>query len=173
MRVFELFCRAVDRIAGLLIAAVTALVVASAVGRYGFAGPIPGAYDIARLLIGACIMWGFAAVGYRGGHISVDILAEMLPRRARRIIDILATSAMLGFILLLAWKMAGRVTSARASGEVTFDINLPVWPFLALIWAGVLASIVTVAVRIWLLATGRIDFDRTETERIAAGGARE
>jgi TRAP-type C4-dicarboxylate transport system permease small subunit len=173
VRFFEIFCRTVDRIAGILIALVTVLVVASVIGRYGFASPIPGAYDIARLLIGACIMWGFAAVGYRGGHISVDIVFELLSNRGRRIMDIFAWTVLLIFVVALAWKMSGRVLSARASGEATFDIALPIWPFLALVWSGVAASIVTVSVRIVLLALGRVDFEPTETQRVLAEGVKE
>lgn len=168
-RFFELFCLTVDRIAGLLIAAVTVLVVASAAGRYIFTTPIPDAFDISRLMIGACVIWGFAAVGYRGGHISVDVFVEMMGVRARRIVDIIAWSVVLLFVVLLCWKMFGRVNSAFASGETTFDLRLPIWPFLGVIWAGTAASIVTVSVRIVLLMTGRISFELTETERLAHG----
>lgn len=152
---FELFCRAIERIAGVLIAAATILVVASAVGRYGFTRPVPDAFDISRLMLGACIMWGFAVVGYRGGHISVDLLVEVLGPRARRWIDVIAWAFVMIFVILLSWKMLARVLSAWRSNEATFDLNLPVWPFLALIWAGSLASVVTVGLRLLLLATGR------------------
>ncbi len=164
-RFFELFCLTVERIAGVLIAAVTILVVASAVGRYGFTKPIPDAFDISRLMIGACIMWGFAAVGYRGGHIAVDLVAETLSLRARRWLDVLAWSFLLFFVILLAWKMYDRVASALRSHETTFDLRIPVWPFLGLIWLGVVASIVTVSVRLVLLITGRAQAMPTEMER--------
>lgn len=168
-RFFEHFCRAVDRIAGVLIAAVTLLVVASAVGRYGLAKPIPDAFDISRLMIGACIIWGFAAVGYRGGHITVDLLAETLGPRGRRWLDAVSWTFLLLFVLLLSWKMLDRVASAWRSNEATFDLRIPVWPFLALIWLGVLAAIVTVSVRLVFLVTDRVDAASGEMERSGNG----
>ncbi len=156
-KLMDIFCRSVDLIAGILIGIATLVVVVSVVARYLFASPIPGAYDIARLLIGACIMWGFAAIGFKGGHITVDLLFEWLSARGRRLLNLFSGMILLSFVILLTWKMLARVLSARASGEATFDIGLPLWPFLALIWAAVVASTITVSIRLWLLATSKGD----------------
>ncbi|RVV98112.1 TRAP transporter small permease [Mesobaculum littorinae] len=154
IRTLERICQAVEVIAGLLLGAVTLLVVASAVGRYLFAAPVPDAFDISRLMIGACIMWGFASVGYRGTHIKVDLFVEMVGPRIRRWVDFFAWAVLLVFVVLLTWKMLGRVESAFASNESTFDLRLPVWPVMTLIWIGTAFSIFTVAVRMFLIAAG-------------------
>jgi TRAP-type C4-dicarboxylate transport system permease small subunit len=127
----------------------------SAIGRYVFAAPIPDGFDIARLLLGVAILWGFACVGYRGSHIRVDLFAELLPATLRRWLDIFAWLLLLGFTVLLAWKLFERVGSAYASNESTFDLRLPVWPFMLLIWLGVLASVVTILARIVVLITDK------------------
>lgn len=169
IRFVEAFCRSVDKVAGLLLALVTILIVASAIGRYLLAAPIPDAFDLSRFLIGACIMWGFASIGYRGGHINVDLFVEMMPRRWRRRVDVFAWSILLVFVVLLSWKMAERVASAYASNEATFDLQLPAWPFLGLIWLGAVASIGTVSVTIFLLATGRGSIEHSEMEALTSG----
>ncbi len=87
---------------------ITVLVVVSAAGRYLFAWPIPDAFDLSRLLLGAAIMWGFATVGYRGTHIKVDFVAEMLGPRTRRVIDPFAWTVLLFFTCLLTWKLFQR-----------------------------------------------------------------
>jgi TRAP-type C4-dicarboxylate transport system permease small subunit len=144
----------IERIAGLFLAVITVLVFASAIGRYVFAAPIPDAFDIARLMLGVAMLWGFASVGYRGAHIRVDLVAELLPARARLWLDVGASLVLLLFTLLLAWMLLGRVESAFASNESTFDLRLPVWPWLALIWLGVLASAFTVTTRVVLMLLG-------------------
>jgi len=154
-RIIETFCDAVDRVAGTLIALVTLLIVASAFGRYLLAMPIPDAFDISRFLLGACMMWGFAAVGWRGGHIAVDLFTAPLSDRARRWIEVFAWTVLLVFVALLVWRMYGRVFNAWRSNESTFDLRLPIWPMLAVIWLGAVASLGTVAARIFMLATGR------------------
>lgn len=138
----------IEYAAGILLGAITILVVASAIGRYLLSTPIPDAFDLSRLLIGAAIMWGFASVGFRGSHIKVDLLAEMLPAKARRIVDAIAWAVLLAFTCVLAWKLKDRTLGAMASGEATFDLRIPSWYFYALILAGVTVSILTTAVRL-------------------------
>ncbi len=145
----------VEKIAGLFLAAITLLVFVSAIGRYAFAAPIPDSFDLSRLLLGVVILWGFASVGYRGAHIKVDLVAELLPARARRGLDLLGASVLLLFTVLLAWKLADRLESAFASHEATMDLRLPVWPWLAVIWLGVVASVFTISARIVLLLRPR------------------
>jgi TRAP-type C4-dicarboxylate transport system permease small subunit len=144
----------VETIAGLLLAAITVLVFVSAIGRYAFAAPIPDAFDVARLMLGVAMLWGFASVGYRGAHIKVDLVAELLPARIRAWLDVVAQLVLLLFTVLLAWMLLGRVESAFASNESTFDLRLPVWPWLAAIWLGVLASAFTITSRIVLMLLG-------------------
>ncbi|MCB1410881.1 MAG: TRAP transporter small permease [Rhodobacter sp.] len=153
-RFFDLFCRGVEWIAAILLGSVTALVVVSTLGRYLFAMPVPDSFDISRLVLGACLAWGFAVIGLRGGHIQVDLVAESLGPRLRRAVDALAWAALLVFAILLVWKTWGRVLSAQASGETTFDLRLPLWPFLALIWAGLAASCVTISAKLLRILTG-------------------
>jgi TRAP-type C4-dicarboxylate transport system permease small subunit len=125
----------------------------SAIGRYVFAAPIPDGFDIARLMLGVAILWGFASVGYRGSHIKVDLIADLLPRRLRRWLDIVAWLLLLGFTILLAWKLFERADSAYLSNESSFDLRLPVWPFMLVMWLGVVASVITILARIVLLLT--------------------
>ncbi len=145
----------VETIAGLFLAAITLLVFVSALGRYVFAAPIPDAFDVSRLLLGVVILWGFASVGYRGAHIKVDLVAELLSARARRGLDLLGALVLLLFTVLLAWKLGDRLESAFASHEATMDLRLPVWPWLGMIWLGVVASVVTIAARILLMLRSR------------------
>jgi C4-dicarboxylate transporter, DctQ subunit len=162
IRVLERFCEIVEKVAALLLGAVTILIVVSTIGRYGFSYPIPDAFDLSRLLIAACIMWGFASVGYRGGHIMVDMFAEMMPARIRRYVDIFSWSVLLLLVVLMTWKIFERVLSAMRSNEATFDLRILVWPILLLIWIGVATSMVTISVRIYLLIVGKGELESSD-----------
>ncbi len=168
VKILERFCMIVEMVAGLLLGLCTILIVAAAIGRYAFTYNIPDSFDVSRLLIGACIMWGFASVGYRGGHITVDIFVEMLPERARRWVELLAWLVLLFFVILLTWKMFNRVDSAMRSNEATFDLRLPVWPLMGLIWLGTAISMLTITVRLFLLAIGKAvpEFEREAAQKV-------
>ncbi|RAH98855.1 TRAP transporter small permease [Acuticoccus sediminis] len=162
VRFLERFCAGTEAVAGLLLALVTVLIVVSAVGRYLFAVPVPDSFDLSRLLIGAAVMWGFAALGFRGSHIKVEIFAEALPRPVRRVVDAFAWTLVLVFVVLLAWKMFARVDRAYSGGEATFDLRLVVWPLLGVIWLGAAAAVLTVAARLGLIILRGDTLDHAE-----------
>lgn len=162
-RILERISHGIEIVAGVIMGLVTLLVVASATGRYLFAYPLPDAFDMSRLLLGAAVMWGFASVGYRGSHIKVDILAEHLPAGPRRWIDTFAWSVLLLFTVLLAWKMYLRVASAAASNESTMDLRLHAWPMMGLIWLGVVVSLPAILARLILIVTGRGTLDHYDS----------
>ncbi|MGX1097053.1 TRAP transporter small permease [Amorphus sp. MBR-141] len=153
-RNLERFSKGVDVIAGICLGVVTLLVFVSAIGRYLFSFPIPDSFDLSRLLLGVAVMWGLASIGFRGGHIAVDILAQVVPARVGRMMEAFGWAVLLVFTIALAYKLFERVDSAYNSYESTFDLRWPVWPWLALAWAGVVVSIFTVAARLLYLLTG-------------------
>ena len=161
--ILERISHGIEIVAGIIMGLVTILVVASATGRYLFAYPLPDAFDMSRLLLGAAIMWGFASVGYRGSHIKVDLLAEHLPAGPRRWIDAFSWTLLLIFTVLLAWKMFGRVSSAAVSNESTMDLRLPAWPMMGFIWLGVVVSLPAILARLILIVTGRGTLDPYES----------
>ncbi|MFC0200499.1 TRAP transporter small permease [Paracoccus rhizosphaerae] len=149
---------AVETVAALCLAVVTVIVFASALGRYLFSTPIPDAFDISRILLGLALAWGYAVLGFRGGHICVDLLAETLPSRGRQLVEVFAQAALLIFTAALAWKMFGRVVSAYGSREATFDLRIPTWPLIGGVWLGLaVAVLTTLAGLLWLLAGKRMD----------------
>jgi hypothetical protein len=52
---------------------------------------------------------------------------------------------LLVFTVLLAYQSYFRLSSAYASNEATFDLQIPVWPFIGLIWLGFASAVVTTA----------------------------
>lgn len=156
----------IERVAGVMLGVATLLIVLSAVGRYGFARPLPDAFDLSRLILGIAIAWGFASLGYHGSHIKVDLLAHGLPLVLRRVMNAFAWAVLLGFTVLLCWKIGERVQSAVAGGDVTMDLRLPHWVFFLAIWLGMLAALFTTGLRLWLIAArgrGLGEYDGIET----------
>jgi TRAP-type C4-dicarboxylate transport system permease small subunit len=139
----------IERAAGSLLALVTALTFVSVVLRYIFNWAIPDSYDLGRNLLGILIFWGIAVAGYRGAHITVDLLWNALPRRAQgqlgRVLDLVLALAMGA----LAWAMALKLRDTWASGETSYDLNLPLWPFQALAWVGFAVGFVLALLRLF------------------------
>jgi TRAP-type C4-dicarboxylate transport system permease small subunit len=138
----------VERVAGALLAIVTALTFVSVVLRYLFGWSIPDAYDLSRNFLGILIFWGIAVTSFRAEHITVDLLWSQLPPRGRRGLDVLATLFTLGCMAAFVAAMLRKVLDERASAEETYDLHLKVWPFYALAWIGIALSVLLLVVRL-------------------------
>src|SRR5271156_426710 len=103
--------------------------------RKFFGLTIPDYYDFGRLLLGILIFWGIAATSYRGTHITVDLVWGAVGPRQKRFIDIFATLVLLFVVTMQTWTLFDKVRSTYADHVMTFDLNLPTWPFFAVAWA--------------------------------------
>lgn len=160
--------RLIGRVEGCAAAAlmfITALTFTSVFTRYVFVAPIPDAFDISRLMMGIMIAWGIATCGFRDDHIQMDALWSVLGRGGRRILDLFATSASLLFMALFTWVLARRVWIVYETGEKTFDVGMPIWPFYLVAWIGIAMAAVLLVARIWILARRR-DIARSSPEEL-------
>lgn len=147
--------RAVDAIevtAACFLAAVGALTFVSVILRYVFTWAIPDTYDISRLLLAILIFWGMAGTGYRGEHITVDLLWGAFGPRLRRALDVFANLVTLFAMTVFAWMMWRKVFDTRADNVLTFDLRQPVWIYYLVAWLGLAASVALVALRVYRLA---------------------
>ncbi|TKT76128.1 TRAP transporter small permease [Aquamicrobium sp. LC103] len=131
---------AIEAVAGLTLAAVAVLIFLTAVLRYAFSVNLPDGFDFARYLQGIAILWGMTVATYRAGHISVDVVWEVSRPAVRRAIDIFAAVLTAGFFCVFAWALFNRLPSVIASGEVTADLRVVVWPFFLTAICGVAAT---------------------------------
>jgi TRAP-type C4-dicarboxylate transport system permease small subunit len=142
------FATSAERIAGLFLAVVTVLTFATVVLRYGFSYSIPDSYDLSRNFLGILTFWGIAMTGFRGEHITVDLVWGALPPFGKRVLDLLSTVFTLLCMAVFAYAMATKVLGTRNSGETTYDLNLPLWPFYGLAWAGLAISVLLLVLRL-------------------------
>jgi TRAP-type C4-dicarboxylate transport system permease small subunit len=146
--------RLVELAAGWFLAAVTAITFVSVALRYVFSWSIPDGFDIGRNLLGILIFWGIALTGWRGDHITVDLVWSALGRRARYTVDIFADLVTLAAMTVFAWMTVDKVFATAASNLRTFDLRLPVWGFYAVAALGTAAAVLLLALRLFRLVAG-------------------
>ncbi|HVZ53118.1 MAG TPA: TRAP transporter small permease [Pseudolabrys sp.] len=129
------------------LAVVTLLTFVSVILRYFFSWAIPDSYDFTRLLLGIVIFWGIAVAGYRGDHISVDLLWGAAPPWAKRAMDVFAALVTLVAMIALTWMFAEKVIDTRADNVGTFDLRQPVWIYYLVAWVGLASSVLLMALR--------------------------
>jgi TRAP-type C4-dicarboxylate transport system permease small subunit len=137
-----------DAAAAIFLLVITVLTFTAVLIRYVFQVPFPGSFDVSRLLLGVAILWGIAVGAYRGSHITVDILWQSMPRPLQRLMDLVADLLFVGFMGLFAWMLLKQVQSVARSGQTTFELSIPIWPFYAVAWLGVALCVLVLIAKI-------------------------
>jgi TRAP-type C4-dicarboxylate transport system permease small subunit len=119
--------------------------------RKFFSTSIPDSYDIGKMLLGTLIFWGIAATSYRGGHITVDLVWSAAGARHKRWIDIFATLVLLFVVTVQTYTLFDKVRATYVDHVLTYDLNLPTWPFFAVAWLGDVSAVLLIAIRTWRL----------------------
>lgn len=141
------FIDGIELIAAFFVGLVAVDIFISVLLRYFFSYSIPDFYDFGRLSLGILIFWGIAATSYRGEHITVDLVWELASPRWRRIIDIFATLVLLLVVGVQTTMLFDKVIQTRAQNVLTYDLQLPTWPFFAVAWLGDVSAVLLIAIR--------------------------
>ena len=145
------FIDGIEWIAAGFVGLVAADIFISVLLRYFFSYTIPDSYDFGRMFLGILIFWGIAATSYRGAHITVDLVWEISNARWRRIIDVFATLVLLLVVTVQTIMLFDKVTATRAQNVLTYDLQLPTWPFFLIAWLGDVSAVILIAVRTFRL----------------------
>lgn len=138
----------VDAAAAIFLAIITALTFTAVLLRYVFNLPFPGSFDVSRLLLGVAIFWGIAAAAWRAEHIQVDLLWQVMPRTVQKLLDLFADIVFAAFVGAFVWMLYRQVGRVRDSGLTTFELAIPVWPFNAVAWLGIVFCFLVLVARV-------------------------
>jgi len=150
-RAMDRFIDGIEWIAAAFVGIVALDIFVSVLLRYFFAVSIPDSYDFGKLLLGILIFWGIAATSYRGTHITVDLVWSSVGPRAQRIIDVFATLVLLFVVTVQTTMLFDKVRLIYQDHILTFDLNIPTWPFAAVAWLGDVSAVLLIAVRTYRL----------------------
>jgi len=150
-RITDRVINTIEWLAAIAVGVVALNIFVSVLLRKFFNTSIPDAYDFGRMLLAILIFWGIAATSYRGGHITVDLLWAAVGPRAKRAIDVFATLMLLVFVVMQTLMLFDKVRLTYIDNVLTYDLNLPTWPFYAVAWTGDACAVLLIAVRTWRL----------------------
>jgi TRAP-type C4-dicarboxylate transport system permease small subunit len=145
------FINGIEWLAAIFVGLVALNIFVNVLLRKFFSTSIPDYFDFGRMLLGILIFWGIAATSYRGAHITVDLVWSSVGPRAKRWIDVFATLVLLFVVTVQTIMLFDKVRLTYVDHVLTYDLNLPTWPFYAVAWAGDICAVLLIAVRTWRL----------------------
>src|SRR6266481_729382 len=141
----------IELIAAIFVGIVAANIFIAVLLRNLFSTAIPDSYNIGQYLLGILIFWGIAATSYRGTHITVDLVWANAGPRMQRVIDVFATLVLLFVVTVQTYTLFDKVVTTRADHIVTMDLQVPIWPFFLVSWAGDVSAVLLIAIRTYRL----------------------
>ncbi|MPY70045.1 MAG: TRAP transporter small permease subunit [Alphaproteobacteria bacterium] len=134
---------------GLLCVAMAVLVTVSVGGRYLFAAPLPGDYDLIGIL-GGCAVFAFLPwCQMRRGNVAVDFFTTRAGPRMRAALEAFGGALYFVIAALFAWRLVHGGIELRESGEVLAVVEFYRWwtvPF------DIFCLIVLIGAILWTLA---------------------
>jgi C4-dicarboxylate transporter DctQ subunit len=130
-----------EKVGALALFLIMVLVTLSAITRYIFNWILPDGDSVAKYLLGIVIFWGLVSVIRHDEHIRVDLLWEWMSPTGRNILFFCYAGLTTVFLCFMAGTAFFRIQEVYSSLEGTYDLRIPIWPFLALAWLGMLASV--------------------------------
>ncbi|MGM0652871.1 MAG: TRAP transporter small permease [Bacillota bacterium] len=158
MQLFEAmvtkFSRAIDFIAGIILAGTVLLIVVNILLRALLDSSILGTYEMVGFFTAAVIGLSLARCAIENGHIAVGIFVERLPEKARRAVGFLAGIPILVFLGFITYNLAAYGVRIAATGAVSSTIQLAYYPFIYLVALGFMMLTLTMFLKIVRLARG-------------------
>ena len=138
-----------SRIGMLAITILLFLTVGDVLGRYAFNAPIPGTYELTKILFALSVFFSLPVSQFNGENLGITLLYDRFPLKVKGILDLMSalisiTVFIVGFSQTL--KYAARMKNAHT---VTSVLRLPMHPWIYIASIGILCLI---AVLLWDLA---------------------
>lgn len=113
------------------------LTVADVCGRYLFARPIKGTWELVGFLLVAAGSLGLGYCQVKKAHIRIDFLLQRFPEKMREIITTLANFLGFAAFSLLCWRcILYAQYYLTATGNATDTLHIPLFPFVLVLAVG-------------------------------------
>ena len=138
--------RTFERVAMLLLAVMTAFIIAQVVARNVFALGLPWAEELARYAGLGVVYLAVPLLLLQDGHIKVDLLLKRLNGGAARALRLANELIVLGFAIVFLW--AGWLFLKRAASFSTAALGIPNWLYYLPAAVGMLLFALVAAQRV-------------------------
>lgn len=127
MKTVTSFSGYLNVIAGISLILLMLLTIVDVVLR-GFNKPILGTYELVGLAGAVAIGFSMPQTSLLRGHIYVDSLIALFPRRVRNSFNVATRVVVLVLFFLTGWNLFAYAEDLRTSGEVSLTLQFPFYP---------------------------------------------
>ncbi|WP_332632366.1 TRAP transporter small permease [Halalkalibacter flavus] len=128
--------KGLENIAAVILFLSAMLVIANVISRRVFNTPITGTLDLVLFFTTALIALSIAYCAVEGGHISISIFVDRLPKGVQKVINVIIGTISALFLVLVSRQLVLYAISSHSSGDVSLTLRWPHYPFILLLAVG-------------------------------------
>ncbi|WP_233153004.1 TRAP transporter small permease [Motiliproteus sp. MSK22-1] len=153
----KLVSRLEESILSLLLVAMTLLVFAEVVARFGFGAGIHWAQEVTLIISAWFVLFG-ASYGVKVGcHIGVDVFVKMLPRGVHRGVTVIAILLCLFYCGLFLYGSWIYLSKLHLIGIELEDLPIPVWMTTSILFIGFILLTYRFLQLLWKVVTNQAE----------------
>lgn len=123
-------------------------------------GAIRGDFEMVEAGMAFCIFAFLPFCTVTGGHASVDVFTNFLPRSVNRVLDVLIALLMAAVMVVIATQLYEGMLRKLSAGQTSLLLEFPIWwAYAASLTGAVMSAAVAcylVIVRLYEISTGRV-----------------
>ena len=121
--------RALAAISCLVLFLMMAMTFVDVAGRYLFNSPLPALAEIVSFMMAGLVFCVLPMVCFREGHVTIDLLDGVVPRRLKRLQGVSVNLVSAGAVSFIAWRLWVKAMSHLEYEEATDELYMDIWPF--------------------------------------------
>lgn len=131
------------------------LTITDVVLRKTISKSILGTVEVTEFMLVIVIFFALANTEIMNGHVKVDLVMSRFSERAQGFVDMFTQFVCFILSIMITWSSVIYSAQMRASGEVTQDLWIPVYPFIYLVALGSAVLALTLLIK-FFLALGKV-----------------
>ncbi len=142
-------CEISARIGMLSIFILLVMTVGDVAGRFIFNRPIPGTFELTKILFALSTFFSFAISQFKGENLGITLIYDKFPRRGKGILDLFSALLGIGTFSIAFIQTVRYATRMKAVGTITSVLRWPMFPWIYLASLGLLVLVIAL---LWDLA---------------------
>ncbi len=141
-KIVDIICNIASKLGMAAIFILLFLTVGDVAGRFLFTHPIPGTFEITKILFALSVFFSFSVSQYNGENLGITLIYDKFPVKVQGILDFIGSGLSIGMFsvaFVQTIKYAGRM---KASHTITSVLRWPMHPWIYIASIGLIVLVI-------------------------------
>mgnify|MGYP000944200986 CR=1 FL=1 len=141
-KIVETCCEISARIGMVAIFVLLTITVCDVGGRFIFNHPIPGTFELTKILFALAVFFSFSISQFRGENLGITLIYNKLPVRVQGILDLFSSVLSITVFAIALYQTFNYAARMRSSHTITSVLRWPMYPWIYLASLGMLILVI-------------------------------